>query len=76
MQPITISLDSQTHKLAKEKTNFSQWVRDKLRAERNQQEELPWKYCITCDQTMRTNHDLCPQSKCPGQFDTPLEMIE
>lgn len=36
MQPITISLDTETHKLAKEKTNFSSWVRDKLRSERNQ----------------------------------------
>ena len=36
MQPITISLDAETHKLAKEKTNFSSWVRDKLRSERNQ----------------------------------------
>jgi hypothetical protein len=37
MLPITISLDAKTHKLAKEKTNFSSWVRDKLRSERNQQ---------------------------------------
>lgn len=36
MQPITISLDAETHRLAKEKTNFSSWVRDKLRSERNQ----------------------------------------
>ena len=36
MQPITISLDAETHKLAKQKTNFSEWVRGKLRSERNQ----------------------------------------
>lgn len=36
MQPITISLDAETHKLAKEKTNFSSWVRGQLRSERNQ----------------------------------------
>ena len=36
MLPITISLDEKTHKLAKQKTNFSSWVRDKLRSERNQ----------------------------------------
>ena len=36
MQPITISLDAETHKLAKDKTNFSSWVRGQLRSERNQ----------------------------------------
>ena len=36
MRPITISLDSETWELAKKKTNFSSWVRDKLRSERNQ----------------------------------------
>lgn len=36
MQPITISLDKETHKLAKDKTNFSAWVRGQLRSERNQ----------------------------------------
>jgi hypothetical protein len=37
MRPITISLDSETWEKAKEKTNFSQWVRGKLRSERNQE---------------------------------------
>lgn len=36
MHPITISLDTETHKLAKDKTNFSAWVRGQLRSERNQ----------------------------------------
>lgn len=35
MRPINVSLDSVTWELAKEKINFSQWVRDKLRSERN-----------------------------------------
>jgi len=35
MRPINVSLDSVTWKLAKKKTNFSQWVRDKLRSEDN-----------------------------------------
>ncbi len=30
-----ITLDSETWKLAENKTNFSAWVRDKLRSERN-----------------------------------------
>ena len=35
MRPITISLDAETWEMAKDKTNFSQWVRDSLRSERN-----------------------------------------
>ena len=35
MRPITISLDSVTWELAKNKPNFSAWVRDQLRSERN-----------------------------------------
>tara|TARA_R110002020_G_scaffold197609_2_gene398714 strand:- start:284 stop:556 length:273 start_codon:yes stop_codon:yes gene_type:complete len=33
-----ISLDQETARLASQKTNFSNWVRDKLRSERNQRE--------------------------------------
>ena len=35
MRPITISLDSTTWELAKKKPNFSDWVRNQLRSERN-----------------------------------------
>ena len=38
MRPITISLDSITWELAKRKTNFSAWVRDQLRSERNKED--------------------------------------
>ena len=31
MRPINVTLDSQTWELAKEKSNFSQWVRTQLR---------------------------------------------
>jgi hypothetical protein len=41
MRPITISLDSGTWELAKKKTNFSQWVRDQLRSERNKGSQMP-----------------------------------
>jgi len=34
----TITLDLETSKLAAKKTNFSQWVRDQLRSERNRRE--------------------------------------
>ena len=35
MRPITISLDQITWELAKKKQNFSDWVRNQLRSERN-----------------------------------------
>ena len=35
MRPVTISLDQTTWELAQKKTNFSDWVRNKLRSERN-----------------------------------------
>jgi len=35
MRPITISLDQVTWELAKKKPNFSDWVRNQLRSERN-----------------------------------------
>jgi len=38
MRPINVSLDSVTWEYAKEKTNFSAWVRNQLRSERNKRE--------------------------------------
>jgi hypothetical protein len=38
MRPITISLDEETFRLAKNKNNFSDWVRNQLRSERNKRE--------------------------------------
>lgn len=35
MRPINVTLDSVTWELAKQKTNFSEWVRNQLRSERN-----------------------------------------
>jgi hypothetical protein len=39
MRPINVTLDALTWEWAKEKTNFSGWVRDQLRSERNKREE-------------------------------------
>lgn len=50
MRPINVTLDSVTWKLAKQKPNFSAWVRSKLRSERNKREahkiEETNKYCV------------------------------
>jgi len=47
LRPINVSLDSVTWEYAKAKPNFSQWVRDKLRQERNET-ETGTKYCRFC----------------------------
>ena len=47
MRPITISLDATTWELAKKKQNFSAWVRDQLRSERNKmgEDKILCTYC-------------------------------
>jgi len=37
MRPINVTLDSVTWELAKKKPNFSEWVRNQLRSERNKE---------------------------------------
>ena len=48
-----ITLDETTWELALQKTNFSAWVRDQLRSERNKR-ETQMKYCRYC----ATNHPI------------------
>ena len=51
MRPINVSLDAKTWEYAKEKTNFSAWVRDQLRSERNKREYYKTqesKLCRAC----------------------------
>lgn len=40
MRPLNVSLDDETYKWAKEKSNFSAWVRAQLRSERLQKEAI------------------------------------
>ena len=63
MRPITISLCSTTWELAKSKPNFSAWVRDQLRSERNKKPIHVWKECKPCNVQFKAtpNWDLCPQ---------------
>lgn len=65
MRPVNVSLDATTWELAKQKDNFSEWVRNQLRSERNKA-VLPMKYCEACKQSMRTNHVDCPIRTCTG----------
>lgn len=63
MRPVTISLDATTWELAKEKPNFSAWVRDQLRSERNKKPIHVWKECKKCDVQFKATPkwDTCPQ---------------
>ena len=40
MRPLNVSLDDETYKLAKKKTNFSAWVCAQLRSEQLQKEAI------------------------------------
>ena len=61
MRPINVTLDSVTWEYAKEKTNFSAWVRAQLRSERNKREaykiEETNKYCVLGCGRPRLNND-------------------
>lgn len=48
MRPINVSLDATTWELAKRKSNFSEWVRNQLRAERNKKESIHHSFCMSC----------------------------
>lgn len=66
MRPINVTLDSVTWEYAKEKTNFSAWVRDQLRSERNKREdyEKNRKYiCMYCNDVVLNHRGYCYQCK-------------
>jgi len=72
MISINVSLDAITHEMAKNKSNFSQWIRDKLHEEYNKnQMKLPmeWKYCPHCLHSNNSPLTMCPN--CPD----PIIMV-
>jgi len=83
MRPLNVSLDDETYKLAKQKANFSAWVRDALRSERNKKEEWKkesrWWFCHACNKSSLWPSHLekesiwCKNKAC-GSYD--LELIE
>tara|TARA_R100001163_G_C5002726_1_gene151292 strand:- start:618 stop:845 length:228 start_codon:yes stop_codon:yes gene_type:complete len=75
MRQKLITLDAETWRLASEKSNFSEWVRNQLRSERNKRQKV-WKYCNLCDTSMQTTQDYCMNSKCSGYFMERLEVLE
>ena len=75
MRQKLITLDPTSWELGQKKSNFSQWVRDKLREERNKM-EMPWKYCSVCDMSMQTHNSLCVNKSCDKFLEHKLEVIE
>lgn len=72
MTPINVSLDKATYKLAKAKPNFSQWVRDQLRSERNRREYNP-RLCRAC----RVNQAKLGMAYCRScQIDLGIDLEE
>lgn len=62
MRPINVSLDSVTWELAKQKSNFSQWVRDQLRSEDNKRkahQQRPNKRCRNCMNLAKSGYAYC-----------------
>ena len=80
MRPINVTLDATTWELAKEKSNFSAWVRNQLRSERNKEQILedkrPWKYCYSCDKRQKTNSLTCMYRNCKDVTIAVLEEVE
>ena len=72
MRPINVSLDSTTWEMAKQKPNFSEWIRNKLHEEYNKNQQTlpkPWKYCPHCYHSNNSPLTMCPQ--CPD----PIVMV-
>ena len=82
MRPLNVSLDDETWALAKAKPNFSAWVRDALRSERNKKEawkkESKWWYCELCNKSsmwpahMEKKDVFCKNKHC---YSHDLELI-
>ena len=75
MRPLNVSLDEETYKLAKEKSNFSAWVRGKLREERNKRAIL-WRYCSVCDTSQQSHQKWCMNKKCSEYLMHETEVLE
>lgn len=75
MRPLNVSLCDETYKMAKEKSNFSSWVRGKLREERNKR-AVEWRYCSVCDKSMETHQKYCLNSKCSKFLSHETEVLE
>lgn len=76
MRPINVSLDDVTYEIAKKKSNFSAWVRSKLREENLQREafynEMSIYQCSDCGTLSKWPKDekykFCRNSRgCSGQ---------
>lgn len=84
MRPLNVSLDDETYRLAKKKSNFSAWVRGKLREENRHREAIYHDMndyrCLDCGSISKWPEDekykFCRNSRsCVGNG-ANLEMVE
>jgi len=75
MRQKLITLCPTSFELALKKDNFSAWVRDRLLGEARSNEK-PWKYCKSCDTSMKTNESLCVNPNCIRYMRETLEELE
>ena len=75
VRPLNVSLCDETYKLAKQKGNFSGWVRAKLREERNKRAIL-WRYCTICDTSQQSHQKYCMNRKCSKYLEHETEVLE
>jgi len=74
IRPLNVSLCDETYALAKQKANFSSWVRDQLRSERNQREawklDSEWWHCKKCTKISQwakgAKYIFCRNKHCNG----------
>ena len=70
-----VNLDLETYELALKIPNFSEWVRNKLREERNKKIRT-WKYCSICDTSQHTSGQMCSNKHCKEYLFHHLEDLE
>jgi hypothetical protein len=76
MRQKLITLDPTSWDLAAKKPNFSQWVRDQLRSERNQREGNRKFICMYCNDVVINYRGYCARCRVECGLDTDLESEE
>ncbi len=71
---INITLDDATYRMAKQIPNFSEWVRNQLRSQRNKLTRTD-RYCKHCDTTQHGINKYCVNRVCSEYLMCELEVL-
>jgi hypothetical protein len=71
---INITLDDATYRMAKQIPNFSEWVRNQLRSQRNKLQTVD-RYCKHCNTTQHGIHSYCVNKNCKEYLMCELEVL-